>query len=105
MSTALYPDAEPPRSEIDASAGPLLIQFGAPWCGHCQGAQPLIQAALAGHPQLRHLRIEDGRGRPLGRSFKVTLWPTLVFLRDGSEVARVVRPQAAGEITEALAAL
>jgi len=47
---------------------------------------------------VRHLKIEDGPGRPLGRSFRVKLWPTLVFLRDGVEVARVVRPADAKQI-------
>lgn len=50
------------------------------------------------HADVRHLKIEDGPGRPLGRSFGIKLWPTLVFLRDGTEVARVVRPTHAEQI-------
>jgi thioredoxin 1 len=57
---------------------------------------------LGSHPQVQHLKVEDGPGRPLGRSFRVKLWPTLVFLRDGKEVARLVRPQDPAAITEAL---
>ena len=40
-----------------------------------------------------HLRVEDGPGRRLGRTYRVKLWPTLVLLRDGCEIARVVRPR------------
>ena len=54
---------------------------------------------------MHHLKIEDGRGKPLGRSFRVKLWPTLVFLRDGEEVARLVRPTMRGEIADALDAI
>jgi thioredoxin 1 len=68
-------------------------------------AQPLLASALADHPRVRHLKIADGSGRRLGRSFRVKLWPTLVFLKDGEEVARVVRPQRADEVGEALAAI
>jgi len=100
-----YETAEPTRAEIDASHGPLLLEFGAPWCGWCQGAQPLIAQALAAHPEVRHLKIEDGKGRPLGRAFRVKLWPTLVFLRDGQETARLVRPQDAAAIAQALAGI
>ena len=52
---------------------------------------------------MRHLKVEDGKGRPLGRSYGVRLWPTLVFLKDGSEVARLVRPGDAASIGRALA--
>ncbi|MNT09602.1 hypothetical protein D3C72_1443910 [compost metagenome] len=50
-----------------------------------------------------HIRVEDGPGRVLGRSFKVKLWPTLVFLKDGQEVARLVRPLDSAEIGKAFA--
>jgi thioredoxin 1 len=85
--------------------GPVLLEFGTPWCGWCRGAQPLIGAALEAHPGVQRLKVEDGPGRPLGRSFRVKLWPTLVFLKDGQEVARLVRPGSQAEIDEALAAL
>ena len=93
---------EPSRAEVDALAGPTLLEFGTPWCGWCRAAQPLIGAALARHPAVRHLKIEDGRGRRLGRSFRVKLWPTLIFLKDGQELARLVRPDSIDEIDAAL---
>ncbi|TXI79931.1 MULTISPECIES: thioredoxin family protein [unclassified Cupriavidus] len=96
---------EPARAEIDALPGATLLEFGAPWCGFCMRAQPLIEAAFAAHPSIRHLKIEDASGRPLGRSFRVKLWPTLVFLRDGQEVARLVRPADADEIARAMAGI
>jgi thioredoxin 1 len=93
------------RSEVDALPGSVVLEFGAGWCPICQGARPLIERVLAGHPGVRHIRVEDGKGKPLGRSFHVKLWPTLVFLRDGTEVSRVVRPSADGELTSALSRL
>ncbi|HEX2390650.1 MAG TPA: thioredoxin family protein [Casimicrobiaceae bacterium] len=96
---------EPARDEVDALTGATVIEFGAAWCGVCRATQPAIAAALAQHPAVRHLRIEDGPGRPLGRSFGVKLWPTLVFLRDGRETARLVRPRDAATIDRALDAI
>jgi thioredoxin 1 len=59
--------------------------------------------ALAAHPGVRHLKVADGSGKRLGRSFGVKLWPTLVFLKNGEETARLVRPPGVKEITDALA--
>jgi len=104
-SVTEYAKTAPSRADVDALAGATVVEFGTDWCGYCQGAQPLIGAAFAAHPDTRHLKIEDGPGRPLGRSFKVKLWPTLIFMKDGIEVARVVRPTAAAPLEEAFGAL
>ncbi|APV50248.1 thiol reductase thioredoxin [Betaproteobacteria bacterium GR16-43] len=93
---------EPTRAEIAALAGPTLLEFGTSWCGHCARARPMIHEALEDHPDVRHVRIEDGKGYPLGRSYQVTLWPTLVFLKDGKEIARLVRPGDVRDIEDAL---
>jgi thioredoxin 1 len=87
--------AEPPRDEVDRLAGPVVVEFGAEWCPHCRAVQPALKELLTARPEVQHIKVEDGKGRPLGRSFAVKLWPTLVFLRDGAEVTRVTRPSAA----------
>jgi thioredoxin 1 len=97
-----YEAVEPARAEIDALDGPVVIEFGTPWCGYCMAAQPRLAAAFDAHSDVRHIKIEDGSGRRLGRSFRVKLWPTLIFLRDGEEVARLVRPDHEAAITQAL---
>jgi thioredoxin 1 len=94
---------EPSRAEVDALEGPAMLEFGSAWCGYCRRAQPLIASALARHPGVRHIKIEDASGRRLGRSFRVKLWPTLVFLDAGKEVTRLVRPADETAIRDALA--
>jgi thioredoxin 1 len=83
---------EPTRQEIDATREPLVLEFGASWCGYCQAAQADIATVLQAHFEARHIKVEDGKGQPLGRSFGVKLWPTLVYLENGVEKGRVVRP-------------
>ena len=98
-------DEEPKRTEVDALPGPVLLEFGTDWCGYCRRAQPLIADALAQHPRVRHIKVNDASGKALGRSFMVQLWPTLVFLDDGTEAARLVRPSRTDEILRALEAI
>ena len=91
----------PARGEVDALPGWTLLEFGTDWCGHCRAAQPALAGVLPQHAQWRQLKVEDGPGRPLGRSYRVKFWPTLILLRDGQEVARVVRPTQAADISAA----
>lgn len=99
--TLVYQAEAPTPETLATSPGAVLLEFGVAWCPHCQAAEPAIAGALAGRQGITHLRIEDGRGRPLGRAYGVKLWPTVVLLRDGVEVGRLVRPVA----TETVATL
>lgn len=83
---------EPTRDEVDRMSGQVVLEFGADWCPHCQAIRGDMSAALAQHPSVRHVKVEDGKGKPLGRSFRVKLWPTLVLLQDGQVVSQLVRP-------------
>jgi thioredoxin 1 len=104
IKTVYIPEA-PQRAEVDTLSGATLLEFGANWCGHCKAAQPALSEAAAGHEAVRHYKVEDGPGRALGRSYRVKLWPTFIFLRDGQEVARVVRPLEADELRAGFAQL
>jgi thioredoxin 1 len=103
MMNETYTAEGPTREQVDALPGAAVLEFGTSWCGWCRGAQPLIRAALGRHEGVKHIKVEDGPGRPLGRSFGVKLWPTLVFLKDGREVARLTRPASGAAIEDALA--
>ena len=92
----------PSRSEVDALPGLTVLEFGTEWCGHCRAAQSAIQKALSQLPQWQHLKVEDGPGRALGRSYRIKFWPTLILLRAGQEVGRVVRPTTEPEVLSAL---
>jgi thioredoxin 1 len=89
---------EPTREEVDALIEPTMLEFGASWCGFCKAAQPDIEAVMRRHSEVSHVKVEDGKGKPLGRSFRVKLWPTLILIDKGKEVGRVVRPNNEAEI-------
>jgi thioredoxin 1 len=88
----MYREEAPSREDVDQMHGLVLVEFGADWCGYCQSLSPTVEALLTANSQVQHIRVADGRGKRLGRSFGVKLWPTLVLLCDGEVVAQLVRP-------------
>jgi thioredoxin 1 len=95
MARYLTPEEAPTREDVNAWDGPVLLEFGTDWCGYCRAIVPLVQSQLAEHPEVRHIKVEDGSGRPLGRSFGVKLWPNLVFMKDGKVLQQSARPDRA----------
>lgn len=100
-----YENPGPTRDDIDAASYPVLLEFGTDWCGHCQAAATYVREALTEFPGVQHIKVEDGPARPLGRSFRVRLWPTLLAIQNGGEVARTVRPESTESIRQTLRAL
>ena len=100
----LDPAEAPTREQVDRMTGPVLVEFGTEWCGFCRALRPQVEALLAAYPDVRHVRVEDGPGQPLGRSFQVKLWPNLVFLQDGRIFQQMARPNRKA-LEEAFAAM
>ncbi|MFT7054359.1 MAG: thioredoxin 1 [Psychromonas sp.] len=98
-----YAEDAPTLEQISGFGGDAVLEFGAPWCGHCQAARPAVQEVLSEHSKLPHIKVVDGKGKTLGRAFRVKLWPTLILLHDGKEVARLVRPLHADEVRQLVA--
>jgi thioredoxin 1 len=101
---ATYCEVEPTRDEVDQTKGSLILEFGANWCVHCHAITPAVEALLGPHDQIKHIRVADGRGKPLGRSFRVKLWPTFICLRDGHVITELARPTS-DELQRAVGAL
>ena len=53
--TSEYKTEQPGRAEIDALAGPAVVEFGTNWCGICKAAQPNIAEAFAKYPHIKQI--------------------------------------------------
>ncbi len=105
--SADYLPTDPKRAEIEALPGATVLEFGNAWCGYCRRAEPTIRQVLSTPvgQSIRHIKIADAGGKRLGRSYRVKLWPTLIFLKDGIENSRLVRPATSSEVEAALNAI
>lgn len=88
--------------------GITAIDFTAAWCSPCKTMEPILAALATEYAGRVRLVATDVNDEPaLAEQFGVRSMPTLVVLRDGREVGRVVgsRPRAfvAGVLDRALA--
>ena len=92
--------------EISASQLPVVIDFWAEWCGPCRMVAPIVEE-LAGEYEGRLLicTCDAEKSDDIVATYKVRNIPTLVFLKDGQEVARIVGAPTKAEIVDKLSKL
>ena len=90
-------------TEVEESAAPVLLDMWADWCGPCHMLAPTIDqlsSELAGRVKVAKLNIDENPG--IANRFGVRSIPTLLVLKRGKEVDRLVGVQPKQEILRRL---
>lgn len=89
--------------DVERSPVPVLVDAWAPWCGPCHMIAPVVDqlaAELAGRIRVVKLNVDENP-RTAAR-FDLRSIPTLLVLKDGREVDRLVGVQPKREIARRL---
>ena len=78
------------QKEVIESDKPVLIDFFATWCGPCKMVSPVVDEIANERPDIKVCKLDVDRNLDLARTFQVMSVPTLVAMKNGEIVNKII---------------
>ncbi len=89
MAVALLANESDFTKEVNDFPGTVLVDFFAPWCGHCSRLSPELEAlALELADQVKFVKLNVDQNRSLAQKYGIMGLPTMVIFVNGSQVKK-----------------
>ncbi len=77
-------------SRIWNESGALVCDFSAAWCGPCKMLEPVLRRLEKENPDITFVKVDVDELSDLSDEHKIQAMPTLLFVRRGREIKRIV---------------
>ena len=105
MANATVVNKDNFKEMVLESPTPVLLDFFANWCGHCQRLLPLLdEVAVSLEGKLSVMKMNVDENRDLAQKYDIKGLPTMVLFRDGAEIDRLIGFMPKSKIIEKVSA-
>ena len=94
------------EAEVKKSAMPVLVDFGAEWCGPCRALAPIVEELATEYQgKLKVGAVDIDKARGVASQFGIMSVPTILFFKGGKQVDKIIGLQRKNDLKKRIDAV